>query len=97
MTDKAITRAIARYQDFIGLDKWTPHDLRRTCATKLAELSTAPHVVEKILNHTLEGVMAVYNRFDYMPERTVALDVWSERIEVLLAGYDNVEILKQSA
>lgn len=83
MTEKAITRAIARYQEFIGIDKWTPHDLRRTCATKLAELGTPPHVVEKILNHTLDGVLAVYNRFDYMPERIIALDNWSARLCVM--------------
>lgn len=80
MTDKAITRAMARNQEFIGIEKWTPHDLRRTCATKLAELGTPPHVVEKILNHTLEGVLAVYNRFDYMPERVEALNSWSRRL-----------------
>jgi integrase len=97
MTVKAITRAIARYQDFIGVDKWTPHDLRRTCATKLAELGTAPHVVEKILNHTLEGVMAVYNRFDYMPERVVGLEHRSDRMELLVSNFDNVEVFKRSA
>lgn len=80
MTEKAVTRAIARNQESIGIKKFTPHDLRRTCATKLAELSTPPHVVEKILNHTLEGVLAIYNRFDYMPERIEALNNWSNRI-----------------
>jgi integrase len=48
---------------------WTPHDLRRTCATRLNELGTSPHVVERCLNHTMQGVMAVYNRAEYHDER----------------------------
>jgi hypothetical protein len=63
----------------------------------LAELNTAPHVVEKLLNHSLEGVMAVYNRFDYMPERIAGLVCWSERVELLVAQHDNVVVLKVPA
>ena len=32
--------------------KWTPHDLRRTAATTMAELGALPDVIEKCLNHT---------------------------------------------
>jgi integrase len=46
---------------------WTPHDLRRTFATRIAGLGVAPHVVEKMLNHSMQGVMATYNRHDYTP------------------------------
>jgi hypothetical protein len=35
---------------------FTPHDLRRTFATRLSNLGVMPHIVEKILNHTLQGV-----------------------------------------
>src|SRR5262249_34205525 len=30
---------------------WRLHDLRRTAATRMAELGTLPHVIEAILNH----------------------------------------------
>jgi integrase len=44
---------------------WTLHDLRRTCATGLAELGVLPHVIECVLNHLSgfrPGVAAIYNR-----------------------------------
>ena len=62
---------------------WRLHDLRRTAAHKMAELGTPPHVLGRILNHapgaTL-GVTAIYNRYDYLPERRVALDAWGAHL-----------------
>lgn len=55
------------------VEPFTPHDLRRTTATMLSELGVDPIVVEKILNHELMGVMAVYNRHQYMDKRKEAL------------------------
>ena len=34
-----------------GGDDWRIHDLRRTCATQMAELGVQPHVIEAALNH----------------------------------------------
>lgn len=49
---------------------WTPHDLRRTFAT-IGAAYGEPYVVEKCLNHSMPGVMAIYNRHDYADERIV--------------------------
>jgi integrase len=57
--------------------RWTLHDLRRTAATRMAELGVRPHVIEHILNHQMPGVAGVYNRFEYLPEMRDALDKWS--------------------
>jgi len=65
---------------------WSPHDLRRTFATHLADLGVAPYVIERALNHTMQGVMAVYNRHDYLSERELALDAWSAELERIFAG-----------
>lgn len=59
---------------------FTPHDLRRTMATRMADLGVAPHVGEKILNHQMEGVMAVYNHAEYLPERRAAWELWGRTI-----------------
>jgi integrase len=59
---------------------FTPHDLRRTAATRLSSLGVMPHVVEKILNHTMQGVMATYNRADYEAERIEAMQRWSDEL-----------------
>jgi integrase len=66
---------------------WRLHDLRRTAATGMARLNIAPHVVDKILNHsagTIRGVAAIYNRFDYLDERRVALESWGQQIRLLV-------------
>jgi integrase len=67
---------------------WTLHDLRRTATTIMAEeLKIAPHVVDKILNHTagtISGVARVYNRAEYLDERKTALEAWSTWIEKLV-------------
>jgi len=60
---------------------FTPHDLRRTFATRLNELKVGPHIVEKILNHRLSGVMAVYNQTDYFEERAIAMQLWADRLD----------------
>lgn len=63
---------------------WTLHDLRRTAATGMAQLGVAPHVVEKILNHstgTFAGVAGVYNRFEYRKEMREALALWAAHIK----------------
>lgn len=62
---------------------WTLHDLRRTSATGMARLGVAPHVVERILNHTsgtFSGVAGIYNRFQYRDEMREAISIWSAHI-----------------
>jgi integrase len=71
-------------------EKWTLHDLRRTLATRLNELSIAPHVVEQLLGHSLGGVMSIYNRSQYLPEKKAALDMWLDRLDLLANPIDNV-------
>jgi integrase len=57
---------------------WTCHDLRRTFATRTNAMGVAPHIVERMLNHTLPGLMETYNRADYAPERQEAPETWSK-------------------
>jgi integrase len=76
---------------------WTFHDLRRTCASGMARLGIAPHVVEAVLNHrngTIRGVAAVYNRYNFADEKRRALELWGAHIERLASGaVDNVILL----
>lgn len=64
---------------------WVPHDLRRTFATRVAGLGVAPHIVEKLLNHSLGGVMAIYNRADYESERVEATQAWADELKRIIA------------
>lgn len=75
-------------------EPWTLHDLRRTFATTLNNMGIAPHVVEQLLGHTLGGVMAVYNRSQYLPEKLDALNKWMERIDIISENYENITFMK---
>ena len=81
--------------------KWTPHDLRRTAATTMAELGTMPDVVERCLNHTEENkVKRIYQRAQYEGPMRDAWNLLGERLELLQArasGKDeNVVVLRQA-
>ncbi|MCJ2043062.1 site-specific integrase [Methylobacterium sp. J-078] len=67
---------------------WRLHDLRRTCSTGMAKLGQPIHVVEAVLNHrsgTISGVAAVYNRYQYLAEKRLALEAWAEHVSSLIS------------
>ncbi|WP_366212676.1 site-specific integrase [Arsenophonus sp. ENCA] len=55
---------------------WCLHDMRRTLATNMADKGVNIYVIEQLLGHTLPGVMGIYNRSQYMNEKTQALEDW---------------------
>lgn len=68
------------------LAPWRLHDLRRTAATRMADLGVLPHVIEAILNHISghrSGVAGIYNRATYSAEKRAAIDLWSCHIAKL--------------
>jgi integrase len=70
------------------LAAWHLHDLRRTFATGCAKLGVALPVVEKCLNHvsgSFAGVVGIYQRYDFAPEKRAAFELWSRHAEGLLA------------
>ncbi|MEQ4894608.1 tyrosine-type recombinase/integrase, partial [Escherichia coli] len=75
-------------------EPWTLHDLRRTFSTTLNNMGIAPHVVEQLLGHALGGVMSVYNRSQYLPEKLDALNKWMQRLDVITSDISNVTILE---
>lgn len=71
------------------LPHWTIHDLRRTVATKMADLGVQPHVIEAIINHASghkSGVAGIYNRATYAKEKREALNLWGEHVIALVEG-----------
>lgn len=72
---------------------WGIHDLRRTVASGLARLGQPAEVIERVLNHS-SGVSSqihlVYNRHKYEAEKRVALNLWADHIQKLVANSMNV-------
>lgn len=78
---------IANLRKLSGVNNFTLHDLRRTFATRNAELGTPPHIVERLLNHisgVISGVSATYNRATYVPEMRIAIDRYEEHLKKVL-------------
>lgn len=72
--------ASLKIHELSGVDSWTPHDIRRTSRTLLAELRVEEHVSELILNHSLKGIVAVYNQHQYTEEKREALEKLSKEL-----------------
>jgi integrase len=97
-SDTAVQAWLRRWCEREGIaPPFTPHDLRRTFATRLNEMGVAPHVVERILNHSLQGVMAIYNRAEYEAERVAALERWACAIAALVQIGSTPASLQRSA
>ena len=65
---------------------FTPHDLRRTMRTRMADLGVLPHIGEKCLNHVLGGVLAIYDRGEYAAEKKQAWRLWHRHLMALYRG-----------
>jgi integrase len=98
MTDTNLQAWLRRWLENLGYaqeERFTPHDLRRTFATRLHDYkrntdeadSTGmipPYIIEKCLNHSLEGVLAVYNRAEYKQQRIEAAKTMEKIVKKIL-------------
>jgi hypothetical protein len=63
----------------------------------MAGLQIAPHVVDRILNHTggtIRGVARVYNRFEYADQRRFALEAWGRAVESLVRRSESSNVVR---
>jgi integrase len=72
-------RAICAVTGEKPLEPWTPHDLRRTVATRLAEQLGVggEQLIKRVLGHADGSVTAIYNRYGYVKEMRAALEAWA--------------------
>ena len=71
------------------LKPWRLHDIRRTVATRMADLGVLPHVIEAALNHISghkAGVAGIYNRSSYVAEKSAALTLWAAHVIAITEG-----------
>ena len=62
---------------------FTPHDLRSTARSHFSVLGVNVVVAERCLNHSLGGLLAIYDVHDYLDERRNALDLWCSKLACL--------------
>lgn len=73
-------------QNVLEVEHFTPHDLRRTAATFVAESGEMDEVIDAVLNHKKQGIIRVYNQYRYDREKQAALESWGRKITALVAG-----------
>jgi integrase len=78
--NRFIIRTWGKLHTINKMEKFTPHDFRRTLSTRLSEKEVLPHVTEKMLGHELGGIMAIYNKHDWIGEQATAYGLWSSMI-----------------
>lgn len=81
----------------IPITPFSPHDLRRTCATGLAELGFTDEIIGAILNHKKVGVIAHYNVFRYDQEKKRALLAWERRLDEIITGKQAEKVVRLEA
>ena len=84
----AVQAAIRRWQDRHNVEaRWTPHDLRRTFASRCGDLGVAPHVIAKALAHsfTPSASLPTYLRSEWLDERKqAAIDLAAKIAELVV-------------
>jgi integrase len=95
ITSHALAVAMARFADCldpIAGKSWrdeppSPHDLRRTMATRLAELGVAKEDRDAVLNHTPRDVgKKHYDLYDREREKRRALELWASTLTAIIDG-----------
>lgn len=76
---------MANLRKLSGFKDWTLHDLRRTYRTNLARLRTAPHIAERLVNHTsdrteVEKIYDHHSYFDEMQEAVLKYENWLKSV-----------------
>lgn len=83
---RALTNAITKNRHLMDAERFCTHDLRRTAATRMAELGVTRFDISKVLNHTDHEVTAVYDHYAYDAEKKKALLKWGRRLQEILEG-----------
>jgi integrase len=86
MVGSAVDRAVRNNRDYFTIAHWTPHDLRRSAASKMAGLGVSRLVIKKLLNHADSDITAVYDRYSYDEEKKAALALWAQYLQQLVGG-----------
>lgn len=78
---------------------WTPHDLRRTVATRIAEQLGVggEQLIKRVLGHADGSVTAIYNRYGYVKEMRAVLERWAEDLTTDEANISKLHIMSSES
>jgi integrase len=70
----------------LGVERATPHDLRRTFSSKVTALGFGRDAMNRITNHKEGGIADVYDRHRYADENKRIMETVARHIAVLAEG-----------
>lgn len=79
----------SKVTDRLKIPHFTPHDLRRTAATRWAEMEIPGDLIDRLQNHITkqkQGVGHIYNRYSYAREKQMVLEQWECKLNSLIHG-----------
>jgi len=73
------------------------HGFRHMASTLLNEMGFSTDAIERQLAHQGQGVRAIYNLAQYLPERQQMMQVWADYLDSLRAGADVIPFRRKLA
>ena len=80
----ALSHALRHNREHFALPRFTPHDLRRTCATHLGKIGVDRFIISRILDHTDREITGVYDRYGYDKQKKRALERWERKLRSII-------------
>jgi len=90
---------VAAYVGSTGAEKFTPRDIRRTWKTLAGQAGVPKEMRDRLQNHAAKGDISSrhYDRYDYLPEKRAAMEVWGGYMERIIAGEIDTDVVKLPA
>jgi integrase len=82
--DAAMRKACSK----LGVERATPHDLRRTHGTTITALGFGREAMNRIQNHVEGGIASVYDRHGYGDENKRIMETVAQKVMLLVEGGD---------
>ena len=94
----ALSHALRHNREHFGLPRFTPHDLRRTCASHLAGVGVDRFIISRVLSHADRQVTSIYDRYGYDKQKRSALNRWDRKLRAIIgeAAESKVVEIRQS-
>jgi integrase len=85
----ALSHATRRSFDVLGIEPYSPHDLRRTMNTIMTGCKIIKEYRERVLSHTLERLDGTYNVYEYSDEKQMAVEAVERKLLSIISGTES--------
>jgi integrase len=91
----AFDERVIEANDGKELERWTPHDLRRTGRSLMSRAGINADHAERCLGHVIGGIRGTYDCYEYRDEKAHAFEALAAQIERIVDPQDNVRSLRR--